>query len=143
MSTRVFGDLETGNHIEVRTKISLLGKRKFANSTKSTMAMTEAGMGFRNVPIDQDADIILLRSALISITTKGIPRAKDLNLQDIDNSIENLENFEQAIEFLKRENKLGEYGKLTELSKKDLEIKRDNLYSNIEFIEKLIDEKGN
>ncbi|WP_297635181.1 hypothetical protein [uncultured Clostridium sp.] len=141
--TKIFGEPQTGNCIEIREKISLLGKRKFANSAKSAMAMTEVGMGFRNVPVDQDADIILLRSCLVSITTNGKPKTNNLTLQDIDDSVENLENFEQAIEFLKRENKLGEYGKLTELSKEELEVRRDNLYSNIEFIEKLIEEKGN
>ncbi|WP_432204441.1 hypothetical protein ACQ9ZF_05125 [Cetobacterium somerae] len=143
MSTKVFGEIETGNYIEVRTKISFLGKKKFANSTKSSMAMTDGGMGFRNIPVDQDADIILLRGALVSITTEGKTKSKSLNLQDIDDSVENVQNFEQAIDFLKRENKLGEYGNLTELSKDELEVRRDNLYSNIEFIEKLIEEKGN
>ena len=141
--TKIFGEVESGNYIEVRTKISLLGKRKVANSAKSSVAMTDGGMGYRNVPIDQDADIILLRNALVSITTDGKTKSKNLTLQDLDDSIENLENFEQAIQFLKRENKLGVFGELTELSKEELEIRRDNIYSNLEFIENLIEEKGN
>ncbi len=141
--TKIFGEVESGNYIEVRTKISLLGKRKFENSTKSSVGMVDGSLGYRNVSIDQDADIILLRNALTSITTDGKTKSKNLTLQDIDDSVENLENFEQAIQFLKRENKLGVFGELTELSKEELEIRRDNIYSNLEFIEKLIEEKGN
>lgn len=141
--TKIFGKIEDGNYIEVRTKISLLGKRKFENSTKSSVGMVDGSLGYRNVSIDQDADIILLRNALTSITTDGKTKSKNLTLQDIDDSVENLENFEQAIQFLKRENKLGVFGELTELSKEELEIRRDNIYSNLEFIEKLIEEKGN
>lgn len=141
--TKIFGNTDTGNYIEIRTKISLLAKKKFANSAKSSMAMMDGGMGFRNVPIDQDADIILLRNALTSITNDGKTKSKNLTLQDIDDSVENLENFEQAIEFLKRENRLGKYGDLTELSKEELENRKENIYSNLEFIEKLIEEKGN
>lgn len=141
--TKIFGNTDTGNYIEVRTKISLLAKRKFENSTKSSVGMVDGSLGYRNVPIDQDADIILLRNALTSITTGGKTKSKNLTLQDIDDSVENLENFEQAILFLKRENKLGIFGELTELSKEELEIRRDNTYSNLEFIENLIEEKGN
>lgn len=141
--TKIFGEIESGNYIEVRTKISLIGKRKFANSAKSSVGMIDGALGYRNVSIDQDADIILLRNSLTSITNEGKTKSKNLTLQDIDDSIENLENFEQAIEFLKRENRLGVYGELTELPKEDLEIRRDNLRSNLEFIEKLIEEKGN
>ncbi|MEG0729786.1 MAG: hypothetical protein RR191_05595 [Cetobacterium sp.] len=141
--TKIFGEIESGNYIEVRTKISLIGKRKFANSAKSSLGMIDGALGYRHISIDQDADIILLRNSLTSITTDGKTKSKNLTLQDIDDSIENLENFEQAIEFLKRENKLGVYGELTELSKEELEIRRDNIYSNLEFIENLIEEKGN
>lgn len=141
--TKIFGEVESGNYIEVRTKISLLGKKKFENSTRSSMGLIDGTLGYRHVSIDQDADIILLRNALTSITTDGKTKSKNLTLQDIDDSVENLENFEQAIQFLKRENKLGVFGELTELSKEELEIRRDNIYSNLEFIEKLIEEKGN
>lgn len=143
MSTKVFGDRNTGNFIEIRTKISLLGKRSFANATKAAMSMVDGGVGFKVVSVDQDADIVLLRSALVSITTNGEPKVNNITLQDIDKSIENLENFEQAIEFLKRENKLGPYAGMENLSKEELETRRDNLYSNIELVEKYIAEKGN
>lgn len=143
MSTKVFGDRNTGNFIEIRTKISLLGKRSFANATKAAMSMVDGGVGFKVVSVDQDADIVLLRSALVSITTNGESKANNITLQDIDKSIENLENFEQAIEFLKRENKLGAYAGMENLSKEELETRRDNLYSNIELVEKYIAEKGN
>lgn len=141
--TKIFGEVESGNYIEVRTKISLLGKKKFENALKSILDISVDKYNYRNVPVEQDEDIILLRNCLVSITTDGKTKSKNLNLQDIDDSVENLENFEQAILFLKRENKLGEYGKITELSKEELEIRRDNIYSNLEFIEKLIEEKGN
>ncbi len=141
--TKIFGDTDTGNYIEVRTKISLLGKKKFENALKSILDISADKYNYRNVPVEQDEDIILLRNCLVSITTDGKTKSKNLNLQDIDDSVENLENFEQAILFLKRENKLGEYGKITELSKEELEIRRDNIYSNLEFIENLIEEKGN
>ncbi len=143
MLTKVFGDRDTGNYIEVRTKISLLGKRNFANATKAAMSMTDGGVGFKVVSVDQDADIILLRSALVSITNNGEPKVNNITLQDIDKSIENLENFEQAIEFLKMENKLGPYAGMENLSKEELETRRDNLYSNLELVEKYIAEKGN
>lgn len=143
MSTKIFGDIETGNHIEIKTKISFLGKRRFTNATKAAVSMTDGGVGFKVVSIDQDADIVLLRNALISITNNRITKNTGITLQDIDDSFDNLQNFEQAIEFLKRENKLGEYDKLGDLSKQELEIRRDNLYSNIEFIENLIETKGN
>lgn len=143
MSTKVFGDRDTGNYIEVRTKISLLGKRSFANATKAAMSMTDGGVGFKVVSVDQDADIILLRSALVSITSNKETKVNNITLQDIDKSIENLENFEQAIEFLKRENKLGPYAGIENLSKEELKTRRDNIYSNLEIIEKYIAEKGN
>lgn len=143
MSTKVFGDIETGNYIEVRTKISLLGKRNFANAHKASMSMENGGVGFKVVSVDQDADIVLLRNALISITTDGNPKNKGLTLQDIDNSIENVENFEQAIEFLKRENKLGPYAGLENLSKEELENRRKNLIASLKLVNQHIVEKGN
>ena len=143
MLTKVFGDRDTGNYIEVRTKISLLGKKTFANATKAAMSMTDGGVGFKVISVDQDADIVLLRSALVSVTTNGESKVKNITLQDIDKSIENLENFEQAIEFLKMENKLGPYAGMENLSKEELETRRDNLYSNLELVEKYIAEKGN
>lgn len=141
--TKIFGEIETGNYIEIRTKISLIGKRNFANATKAAMSMTDNSVGFKVVSVDQDADIMLLRNALISITTDRKTKNTGITLQDIDNSVENLENFEQAIEFLKMENKLGPYSGIENLSKKELEDKRDTLYSNLELIEKYITEKGN
>lgn len=144
MSIKVFGDTNTGNYIEVRTKISLLGKRNFANATKAAMSMTDGGVGFKVVSVDQDADIILLRSALVSITTNGEePKVKNITLQDIDKSIENLENFEQAIEFLKMENKLGPYAGMENLSKEELGNRRKNLIANLKLVNQYIAEKGN
>ncbi|MGL5854217.1 MAG: hypothetical protein ACRCYA_03160 [Cetobacterium sp.] len=143
MSTKIFGDIETGNYIEVRTKISLLGKRNFANAHKATMSMVDGGVGFKVVSVDLDADIVLLRNALVSITTNKIPKNKGLTLQDIDSSLENVENFEQAIEFLKMENKLGPYAGLENLSKEELGKRRENLIASLKIVNKHIAEKGN
>lgn len=141
--TKIFGDTTEGkNYIEVRRKISLIAKRNFANTAKTSMAVQDGAINFKMISADLDSDIVLLRSALVSITTDGKTKEKP-TIQDIDDSIANVDNFEQAIEFLKRENKLGEYGKLEELSKEELIVRRENIQTNLNYVDKLIEAKGN
>ncbi|MGL4944815.1 MAG: hypothetical protein ACRC4Z_00980, partial [Fusobacteriaceae bacterium] len=66
-----------------------------------------------------------------------------LTMQILDESIENTENFEDAIEFLKRENKLGPYAGLENLSKEELVKRKENLEKSIELIDKVLEEPGN
>lgn len=144
MSTKVFGNVATGNHIEIRTKMSLVAKRDYQNSTKAAMSLANGDLGFKMISADVDSDIVLLRGALISVTTNGtVVNKNKLTMQILDESIENTENFEDAIEFLKRENKLGPYAGLENLSKEELVKRKENLEKSIELIDKVLEEPGN
>lgn len=108
------------------------------------MSLANGDLGFKMVSSDADSDIILLRGALLSVTTKGNTVTRDnLTIQMLDDSVENTENFEDAVEFLKRENKLGPYAGLENLSKKELIRRKDNLEKSIELIDKVLEEPGN
>ncbi|WP_047380476.1 hypothetical protein [Cetobacterium sp. ZWU0022] len=144
MSTKVFGNVATGNHIEIRTKMSIVAKRDYQNSHKAAMSLANGDLGFKMVSSDADSDIILLRGALLSVTTNGNTVTRNnLTIQMLDDSVENTENFEDAVEFLKRENKLGPYSGLENLSKEELLRRKGNLEESIKIIDKVLEEPGN
>jgi hypothetical protein len=144
MSTKVFGNVTSGNHIEVRTKMSVIAKRNYHNATRSAMSMGDGEMGFKMISADLDSDIVLLRGALLSVTNDSKTTLKqNITLQFLDDSIDNADNFEDAIEFLKKENRLGTYANLENLSKEELMKRKNNLEESIQSIDKILEEPGN
>lgn len=138
---KIFGDPQ-GNHIEIETRISLLQKKNFLNANKAAIGLADGATGFKFVDVDQDADIVLLRGSLKYIKDNN-KTIENPNLSDIDNSVENIDNFEDAIEFLKRENKLGVWANIDKLSKEELIKRQETLKENLVVLNNLIEEKGN
>ncbi|MGL4976996.1 MAG: hypothetical protein ACRC5G_03180 [Cetobacterium sp.] len=141
--TKIFGDINTGNYIEVKNKISLLGRRNFSNATRASMSMGDNSVGYKMIAPEQDPDIILLRACLISITTDNETISKNISLSDIDRSQENIDNIEEAIEHLKRVNRLGAYAGIEFLEVEELETRKKEINKNLDLINELIEKKGN
>lgn len=139
--TKIFGDIN-GNHIEVRTRVGLFGKKQYNNALRTVMSISGDENRFRMVQPEEDADIILLKGALVLICENGNV-IKNPSFKNMAESFGNEANMEEAIQFLKLNNKLGEYAAFESMDKEALEKRVESLYKEIELIEAEIEKKGN
>lgn len=139
--TKVFGDLN-GNYIEVRTRISLTTKKHYQSASKAGLAFSNGEAYHKVLEPQNDPDLILLKSSILTLKEGG-KEVKNPSWDAINASVENLDNMEEAIEHIKRENRLGDYAVISSASIEKLQEMRTNILSNLEYVEKEIEKRGN
>ena len=144
MGTKVFGNPDEGNYIEVKSRISYMTKREMEIAERAAQVNRIGGAEFKNIRITEDPNIILLRAVIITLTENGITyKGNDITIEVLRNSVNNTENIEEAIEFLAEENRLGIWGELENLGIDELKTKKIFFEKAIALIDKKVELLGN
>lgn len=139
---KIFGNVENGNYIEVQMAVGIMTRTRIKNTAKSLITVENGLPSFKEVTIDKDPDIILLLECIKRVVENG----KDISLKGnkmeaLDTCVNNVANFEEAIEFIKMKNNLREYGTVRHENIDKIESRIRIVKENLEYLEKVKAEK--